>query len=246
MLPIPGDTFALARALSNDPVQLVHFFCHGYAQDNVPRLEFASINDHDIGAARGSIDLSLERLGPALAAAGTVWLTVLSSCSSAQEVPRLFSMARELANTVSPVAIGMAEPMQPGDASLFADGFYRKAFEIIGNALAGMALGQTTRIDFGAAVAQARANLHSKAQAPGEEDNAFGRWCLPVMYQRDAPLKVGLASVDMRKRIALVGQTLRNLPASTPVALREQILAMLAQEPVVPPALRPDLDGGFR
>lgn len=251
--PMPGDTFALEKVLVGEPVQIVHFFCHGYAPNNVPLLEFGTLNDHDIGAPHGSIGLSVERLAPALSAAGTVWLTVLSSCSSAQGLPRVFSMARELANTATPVAIGMAEPIQPGDANLFAGGFYSDALEAIRLAMQGLPVGATTQIDFGAAVARARKDLHGKAELlhqqavqNGRVENAFGRWCLPVMYQRDAPLKIGLVhNIDMRKRIATYGKTLRDLPSDTPVDLRDQILAMLDKDPPVPPSLRPDRYGNF-
>lgn len=245
--PIPENAVAIEQAILAGPVQILHFFCHGYARDEVQLLEFASISDHDHDGtplASGSIYLSADRLKQTLTALDTVWLTVLSSCSSAQEAPGLFSMAGGLAKASSPVTIGMAEPIQSGDASVFADAFYKRAFELIGNAIKGLPVGATSMIDLGPAVSDARARLHLSAQnAP---DETFARWCLPILYERYTPLRVGHApDEEMRKRIALIAQSLRNLSSTTPYELRDQVLAMLDRPRPVPPALRPDRFGNF-
>jgi len=250
--PIPESAVAIERAILEGPVQILHFFCHGYAKDNVQLLEFASISDHDHDGeseASGSIYLSADRLTQILSSLDTVWLTVLSSCSSAQETPGLFSMAGGLTKSGSPVTIGMAEPINSDDASVFAEVFYRHAFEIIGNAINGLAAGGTSMIDLGPAVNQARTRLYDATQNAREE--TFGRWCLPILYERYTPLRVGLAPArekpdeEMRKRIALVARSLRSLPWNTPLELRNQVLALLDRPPVVPLALRPDPFGNF-
>jgi hypothetical protein len=242
--PIPANAIAIEKALLEGPVQILHFFCHGYAKAEVQLLEFASISDHDKKAPSGSIYLSAERLKQVLSSLNTVWLTVLSSCSSAQEVPGLFSMAGGLTKSGSPVTVGMAEPIQSGDANLFANAFYGHAFNIICNAVKDLPVGSTSMIDLGPAVDHARAQLYLAAQnASGE---TFGRWCLPVLYERYTPLRVGRAVDDeMHKRVALVAHSLQNLSSNTPRELRDQVLAVLERPRAVPPGLRPDRFGNF-
>jgi hypothetical protein len=239
--PMPHDAIAIETVLANEPAQILHFFSHGYASAGVQLLEFASVNDHDIEASAGSIYFSTDRMSQVLASAGTAWLTVLSSCSSAHEMPGVFSMAATLAKSGSPVTIGMAEPIQSDVASLFANGFYGAAFEIIRVAVEDLPVGGSATIDFGPAADAARGALHREA-----EGDAFGRWCLPVLYQRDAPLRVGRApDNDMPTRIALVSQSLRSLASTTPVELRDHVLALLDKDPAVPAQLRPDRFGNF-
>lgn len=242
--PMPADAVALQAAMLEGPVQILHFFCHGYAQADVQLLEFATISDHDLESPNGSVYLSADRLKQTLSSLDTVWLTVLSSCSSAQEVPGLFSMAGSLTKSGSPVTIGMAEPIQSGDANLFADAFYTRAFDIICNAVKDLPVGATSMIDLGPAVNDARARLHLAAQNASED--TFARWCLPVLYERYTPLRVGHAKDDgMRKRIAWIAQSLQNLSSNTPHAVRDQLLAMLDWPPEVLGELRPTRFGNF-
>jgi hypothetical protein len=267
--PIPGNALAMEQAILEHPVQILHFFCHGHIQDSVQLLEFASISDHDLDAlnehdnvqghmvaasnghdvtgeraARSPIYLSAVRLTQILSSLDTVWLTVLNSCSGAQETPGLFSMAGELTKTSSPVTIGMAEPIRSDDASVFAEAFYRQAFQIIGNAINDLPVGRTSMIDLGPAVSHARARLHLATQNAPED--TFGRWCLPILYERYTPLRVGHApDEEMRKRIAVVAHSLRNLASNAPYDLRDLILTALDRSPSVPSALRPDRFGNF-
>lgn len=244
--PMPPDDIAIGAVLLNDSFQILHFFGHGYARADVQMLEFASISDHDADTPpqAGSVRLPVERLTQILSSTDSVWLTVLSSCSTAEYLPGLYSMAFKLAKSGTPVTIGMADPIQSGDATRFATGFYASAFTIIATALNNLKVGQTAMIDVGPAVEAARAVLHSAAQTDAED--TFGRWCLPVLYQRDAPLMVGRAENDqMRWQIGHVAQYLRAQPPDMPFELRDQILSVLDKSPGVPPGLRPNRFGNF-
>jgi hypothetical protein len=249
--PIPSAAVDIEKKLLSEPFQIVHVFCHGRVEGGVQRLEFASISDHDTvaladnpAAQTGSIPLSIERLTEVLLKGDRVWLTVLNSCSGGASAPRQHSMASALARGASPVAIGMAEPIQAADANLFAKDFYGAAFELIGDAVKGLELGMSAMIDLGPAVAHARSALYAAAEADTQE--MFGRWCLPVLYQRDAPLKVACADDDeMRARIATVAGVLRGMSITTPPELRKQLLAILDKAPAVPAGLRPGLFGEF-
>jgi hypothetical protein len=242
--PIPHNALELEAAIKADRAQVLHFFCHGYVREGVAMLEFGSITDHDIAAPAGSIRFSLDRLEQSLAATGTAWLTVLNSCSGAASVPKLSSMAATLAKTVSPVAIGMAEPINDQDASCFAEHFYPRALKIISDSVASLLPGKSTYIDLSSAADTARLELYRKAQI-GETDG-FGRWCLPIVYLRDPPLKVVHADSDTKTRIDVVAMALQNLPPGTPQGLRSDILNVLGNPPAVPSGLWPDLNGNFQ
>lgn len=243
--PMPGSTAALEKMLKDEPVQLLHFFCHGHLQDGIRFLRFATISDHMEQAAEGSVDLSIDRLREIQGLQGTVWMTVLNSCSGAQDVPGLYSMAATLARSASPVTIGMAEQIHATDATMFASAFYPDALRIVGTALKGKAHHEAAAIDLGPAIGAARRAMYQAAQA-GEQEG-FRRWCLPVMYQREAGLTV-VSTPDpaMMERIETVARFLRMLPADAPRALREQLIGVLATEPAVPLELWPNLYGSYQ
>jgi hypothetical protein len=249
--PMPRDSISIEKALKADQAQIIHFFCHGQVSAGLQLLEFASINDHDIQASVGSVQLSIERLTAVLASSGTAWLTVLNSCSGAQSARGMWSMARTLAVSGSPLAIGMAEPILDDDATLFAQGFYPQAFKMMHQATSVLEIGGVTTIDLGAALASARATLHGAVPAQrndGEQETSprFGRWSLPILYQREEGLKIAWVDPATRKRIETISQALRALPTDTPPDLREQILAILDKAPAVPAGLRPDSFGNLR
>jgi hypothetical protein len=254
VLAIPREAIGIETALSSAPFQIVHFFCHGRVDGSVQRLEFASINDNDVAAVAdfprdtltGSIPFSIDRLSAALSKNKHVWVTVLNSCQGGASAPRQHSMVRKLAKGASPVAIGMAEPIHADDATRFAAGFYRSAFDLIGQAIRGLKSGSSAEIDFGPAVGRARSELLAAAEQGDAE--RYGRWCLPVLYQTDAALRV-MAHKDgeaMQARIDTVAGALRNLPAASPPELRNLMLAILDQEPPVPRELWPGPFGDFR
>jgi hypothetical protein len=271
VFPIPSNSCDIEDVLKREQPQIVHFFCHGVANAGISWLQFASLNDHDIDAVNGSIPIAIERLEVVMGTIGTVWVTVLNSCASAKsptsekeddakQVPKLFSMACRLAQTGSPVTVGMAEPVTDEDATLFAQNFYTKAFCLIHAATGTLSVGGLAMIDLGEAVYEARQKLYSRAHG-AHVANGSGRWWLPVLYSRERPLKVMLKMksdeakpptvgestpppVDetMQTRIDKVAQMLSSLPANAPIALREGLLALLAD---VPEPLRPNLFGNF-
>ncbi len=243
--PIPATAPGIEAALRGDSPQILHFFCHGSAQAGEQLLEFASINDNDTDEPSGSILLSVERLWEVLVAIGTVWATVLNSCCGAKAVPRLYSMAATLVSRGgSPITVGMAEEISDDDATLFARFFYEDALELLRQAITPLQPGAGTVIDLAPAVARARKELHAKYEH--DEADAFGRWCLPVLYQRKEPLRVTrLTDPEMRSRIEAVAQALRILPSSTPIEIRAELLQVLDKDPPVPLDIRPDRFGNL-
>jgi len=241
--PMPSSTQDLEEILKEKPVQLLHFFCHGYLLDGVHFLRFATISDNEAEEDDGSVDLSIERLRVILSTNKTVWVTVLNSCSGAQEASGLYSMAATLARSASPVTIGMAEQIHAEDATLFAANFYPDAFNIIAKALNSPRATIAATIDLGPAIAAARRVMFNTAQCGTSA--GFRRWCLPVMYQQDAGLQVAAISLTMKERIETVAKALQGLGSDSPTKLREHIRNILAEDPAVPQDLWPDLFGKY-
>jgi CHAT domain len=238
---MPSSALEFEQVIRNQPPQLLHFFCHGVTDDAGERvLEFATINDWDLEHDTGSMTLTIERLRQVLISTGITWSTVLNSCCGARAVEQLHSMALALAQSASPVTVGMAEPIDAGDATVFARAYYGRLFEILGTSLAGLVEGDAAVLDLAPAVNAARAELHQKYQ--NAATNAFGRWSLPLLYERDTPLMVMRIPNEIKPRIELVAGLLRSLPPTTPRAVRTSVLQKF---PEVPEKLRPDIFGNL-
>lgn len=240
--PMPAQSLAVEDALKEKPVEFLHFFCHGVlTEPGVRMLELATISDHDLERARGSVTLSIERLTQVLLATGTTWITVLNSCSGGHPVEQLQSMALTLAKSASPFVVGMAEEVAEEDATIVTRELYYELFRIVRKAVEPLNVGEKTVLDLARAVIRARVALrdhYSDAAA-----NTYGRWSIPLLYRRHIPLHVVRGvEPDMKQRIEVVAGMLRSLPGDTPKDLREQILATL-ETAGVPAAQRPNAFG---
>ncbi|MBD8472915.1 CHAT domain-containing protein [Pseudomonas sp. CFBP 8770] len=250
--PIPANALAFEASLKADRAQLLHFLAHGDIREGEAFLEFASISDHDRNAdpdhpdiAPGSIRLSLDRLEQSLAATGTTWFTLLNCCSGAASVSKLSSMAATLAKSVSPITIGMADPIDYRDAKLFAESFYESALKTIHQATASLTPGQSIIIDLSVAVKAARVVLYDTACASRNLPNGFARWCLPIVYLRDIPLKITQIDEKTKTRIDAIAKVLQGFSSDTPPQVRSDVLGLLANEPSIPAQLWPDLNGNI-
>ena len=238
--PIPRTAMSIEAELFKNQPQILHFFCHGIVGAGVRLLELATINDWDVGASAASVKFSLERLDNVLLSTNANWITVLNSCSGAEAVDQLHSIALTLAKAATPFAIGMAEPIDPNDATDFTRAFYAELFRVIGTAIGPIGDGQQVTLDLASTVLPARDVLHNKYKLDPPE--AFGRWCLPVAYKREAPLKL-VAAFALKRRVEVVAGALRSLPVDAPDEFRLAILATLDKDPKVPQHLRPDRFG---
>jgi hypothetical protein len=240
---IPASSVAIDQALRDDPPHLLHFFCHGIIEAREQLLEMASITDHDKNSDPsnnlppiGSVKLSVKRLHERLVAENKVWMTVLNSCSGAEHVPKVFSMAGVLAKTASPITVAMAERIEEDDATLFSSIFYPEAFGLLKASIGDIALGIAVAVDLAPAVTKARKTFHALCEE-GPPDR-FGRWCLPTVYQRNQPLRVARTEhPEWQRMIEGVALALLSLPSNAPAALRQQFLNQLD---LVPAGWRPD------
>ena len=246
--PIPPTAEDIGKLLKSAKIQFLHFLCHGIERAGVQGLSLATISDHDKNdindnAAAASIFLSADALSEALALNTSIWMTVLNSCSGAEVIKHLHSMALNVAMKGCPYTIGMAEPIKTDDASAFAEAFYGELFAIVKTSLAAGAAGAPLVLDLSPAVIPARKALHGQCH---NRPDAFGRWLLPLLYQRvQQPLVVQTVEPAMAKRIQEIARTLKALPSDTPTEMRDQLLAILDKEPAVPAQLRPNRYGTF-
>src|SRR5713101_372527 len=226
--PIPPNSVDIGELLKGAPIQFLHFFCHGIESAGVQALSLATISDHDKNggnnkAAGGSITLSVDRLSEALALNRTVWIAVFNSCSGANVLQQLHSMALTVAKKGCPYTVGMAEPIESTDATRFSEAFYGELFSIVRKNLTVDVGSAPVMLDLAPAVVPARKKFHELYLH--HPPDAFGRWSLPVLYQKNSqPLMVQAIDPVMAKRIQEVARTLQILPADTPIELRDKIL----------------------
>jgi hypothetical protein len=249
--PIPATATEIASMLRDASIQFLHFFCHGIDRFGVQGLSLATIGDHDMNNANGnaataSIFLSTDALSEALGLNNSIWITVLNSCSGANApliIEQLYSMAMSLAKKGCPYGVGMAEPIDRKAATTFTEAFYGELFTIIRSNLAEGAADAPFVLDLSPAIIPARKMLFERCCAAPD---AFGRWLLPLVYERALqPLVVQEIPPPMARRIQEVAQALRSWPTDTPVSLRDQVLKILDNDPTVPERLRPDRYGTF-
>jgi CHAT domain-containing protein len=247
--PMPFQTNDLERELRKNPVELLHFFCHGLSGAGVQALELATISDNEVEREAGSVLISIERLNEILDTTRATWVTVLNACSGAKPAPGLQSMALTLAKRGSPIAVGMAEPISGVDATIFSKAFYEELFHILCARLIGAAPNSSVSLDLTPAVINARRMVFNQYQV--DPPDAYGRWTLPLLYERFDPLIVqvsppGVVDDAMRIRINTVAGALKSLPDGTPDQMRDDLLTLLDKNPKVPMSLRPNRFGVVR
>jgi CHAT domain len=117
---IDGSTL-IERLRAHIP-NIVHFFCHGFA-DVTPLLELETRADRRAGRSRGSISIGSGHMME-LCRRKSLWGIVLNCCVGARPAPQIHSMACELVNNGAAAVVAMRESVDAGDANLFANEFY--------------------------------------------------------------------------------------------------------------------------
>lgn len=249
----------LEAALDAFKPHLLHFFCHGAVDHGISRLEVATALDWAAGSDVASLVLPVEQL-IALPAMRQTWLVVLNCCEGGAASTQLHSMAHTLVARGAPAAIGMLEPIAAADAHRFCAGFYPAIFREIGEALAQSNSAQPAPIEWSMSLRAARIQIYSGADPKRERT-----WALPVLYARPELFQIvradqpavtpgqpapavpkGVAALQaMLQRAQEVADFLRTLPLDAPASIRTRALALLDEEPPVPPDLRPDPFGKF-
>lgn len=239
------NSVEIGTALDNFKPHILHFFCHGSANFGKPQLELATIADRELGTS--SVVLGIKQLTGA-AALRDVWLVTLNCCEGGKAASDLHSMAHRLVAAGVPAAVGMLEPIDAGDAHAFCGAFYTAALRMVRQFLQDTPEGKTGEIEWAEALHPPRSLLSGSAPGPVSRPE----WTLPVLYvrperfqvKREAPAAALPPQVlkIMQDQATAAAMILRGLPPDTSLALRDQILATLAN---IPPELRPDRNGNL-
>lgn len=110
------------QAVAGLSPNIVHFFCHGGADGDEPRLNLATGGDFDGELPTGKIWLGLNELSP-LGRSPSVWLVTLNCCQGAQSPGMRSSIAAKIAANV-PTVVAMRESVDFRKAHVFAGAFY--------------------------------------------------------------------------------------------------------------------------
>lgn len=228
---------------------IVHFFCHGVADNDLQALELATASDFaDRGAKSGSVHVTARQLASMAIALTNPWLLTLNCCSSGRAAKDLHSMAHRVVAAGFPASVAMVEPVDADDAHEFTRAFYTDVFRGLAKVLP--TLGAAKRLPFEWVDAMVTARTAIAALHEDDPDDSH-QWVLPVLYVRGVePLYFesetgGSAEqmVECRLRASVVAEWLQSVrDEMTPERRRAVMEKTLA---TVPKHFWPDVDGGF-
>jgi hypothetical protein len=109
---------------------LLHFFCHG-AADDVPHLQLGTSADW-LAGQDGSVRLTADELGQWADPNRTVWLVTLNCCFTAALPKAGRSLASDLVGAGFPAAIGMREAIASTQANLVSCYLYESIVAKLG------------------------------------------------------------------------------------------------------------------
>ncbi|MCX5542151.1 CHAT domain-containing protein [Paraburkholderia sp. CNPSo 3076] len=254
---MPANGLELEAQIRAVRPHILHFFCHGKAAMGAAFLELANAVDHVLPGRPGSISLAIDTLAQ-LEGLRDTWLVVLNCCEGGQSFNAMDSMAERLVSEAGlAAAIGMLEPVAVGEASRFCAVLYPELFYLLEGVLNMLPGALPQRVDLSPAMSRPRRALRDLI--PPLKGGA--RWTLPVLYQQEQPFQVfrplpvapiapaapapALDWAVVRAKTETVAGMLAGLPPDTPAEVRDRMLALLDEAPVVPAALRPDRWGRF-
>jgi CHAT domain len=214
---VPDRAVDLHRAIAESRPHILHFFCHGSAEQGQPRLLVATGQDVEklqLGPVTPSVRLHIDGLRDLLVQ-GDVWLVVLNCCQGGLAAPEVHSLAHALAAAGVPAAVGMRESVQALAAYEFSRVFYRELLDRLAAQLTPAGADRT--IDWTHLLSVPRAAL---VESHGDDAGTFGEWTLPVLYTRFDPFTVRITAdrpdPAARARRAVLEGLLQRLPPDTP------------------------------
>lgn len=230
---IPQTEQELVDRLLQEKPHIVHFFCHGSASYE-GFLEIATTNLLE-GLSDEPVYLSARELSRLRE---TVWLVILDACEGATPTKALHSYTYSLVKDGIPSAIGMREPIEANDSSVFCGAFYKAAMNYLSDKLQNN--GTRVELSWEFTLRSARAALCAMFDGPTALKAAQHKpWTLPVLYRRPGEFRLlpkttatdGNTADDSR----LLGEleTYRHmrgsLPPSTPQSVLDRLDAMIQQ-----------------
>jgi hypothetical protein len=208
------DSTLVPRLRAHLP-NLVHFFCHGFA-DVTPLLELETLTDRRARRDRGSISIGSAHLD-ALCRRKSLWAIVLNCCQGARAAPQLYSMARELVIAGTPTVVAMRESVEVIDANVFTQEFYAKLLPQLAQQFRKRSLG-TTPEAFDEMI-WVRAVHYARQALVHMNPDTCAAWTYPVVYVHRDKLTLEARDLhpltpDERLRITSELDLLRTLRAT--------------------------------
>ena len=236
------------QAIAQWRPQMIHFFCHGFADDADQALELATTADYISEASKGSVTIRTKQLVGLVEFLPNPWLITLNCCDTGRAAAALNSMAHRVVQAGFPAAVAMLEPVNENDAHVFTRAFYGRVFQLLDEVRT--TLDQEEEAPFEwlrpmSAVREALVEEHDDS-----DPTSVREWSLPVLYVRGvAPFifRKPIANVSpedaetFKKRGAIVAQWLVGPGADLPPEARQEAIAAAMHD--VPRAFWPEVDG---
>ncbi len=234
------------QAISAWRPQMLHFFCHGFADDTDQSLELAATPDYLSEAAHGSVTIRTKQLIGLVEFLPNPWLLTLNCCDTGKAAAAVNSMAHRVVQAGFPAAVAMLEPVSEADAHVFTKAFYGRVFQLLDTVATTLEQNEEAAFEWLRPMSAVREALVEEHDDP----TCAREWSLPVLYVRGvAPFcfRKPIANVSMReaeeykKRGAIVAQWLVGPGADLPVSVRQEAIAAAMHD--VPRAFWPEVNG---
>jgi hypothetical protein len=184
--------------------QILHFFSHG-STNSGPHLEIATPSDWLSGSRESSLTLDPSQVRDLTEPDSRPWMIVLNSCLGAAPVTddrgsptvedararqreATHSLARDLVREGGfPAVVGMREPIDTSDATVFSSHFYPQLFQ----AFSALPHGVPTALDWSKLLVGPRRGLaQQRGQVIVMSAEERKQWTLPVLYLRGQELLI--------------------------------------------------------
>ena len=238
----------VVQAISQWKPQIVHFFCHGFADDTDQSLELATTTDYLQDLKKGSTIIRTSQLARMVDLLPNPWLLTLNCCDTGRAAAALNSMAHRVVRAGFPAAVAMLEPVNENDAHVFTKAFYGRMFQLLEESAETLKQAEEAPFEWlrpMSAVREALVEEHTEA-----EPTSVREWSLPVLYVRGvAPfafrkpienVSPGEAE-EYKKKAAIVAQWLVGPGASQPEDVRRGAIAFAMAG--IPRPFWPEIDG---
>jgi CHAT domain len=231
---------------------ILHFFCHGRANQNEQELELAAASDFaDAAATMGSVTISGDQLAAFGETLDNPWLLILNCCEGATASHDSLSLAHRVVSSAFPAAFAMLEPVDAADAHEFSRTIYVSLLTELATVKARLEKGEMVRFEWASITHDARDainSLHAGKAASQRE------WALPALYVRGVDAMEFRAAPDdatddligaQKAALDTVVVWLRSVKDSLSETRRYAAMAKALTQAGVPEALWPDIDGSF-
>jgi hypothetical protein len=232
---------------------IVHFFCHGRATQNMQQLELARGSDVlDASLSRGSVIISGDQLASFGDALDNPWLMVLNCCEGAQASRESLSLAHRVVSAAFPAAFAMLEPVDANDAHEFTQALYGALLRELRTVKTQLDAGQFVWFEWATVTYEARDALNALHQGDAA---ARREWALPALYVRGRepmafqsapPAATDVTIAAQKAALQAMVEWLQGLKDSDlSEDRRKQAMSSALTKAGVPQALWPNVDGSF-